>query len=211
MEPGDPEPLRQVAEGHVRTVAPLADVRNEPRWNDQVSRSELVSSGSIAKGSRFKTVNRGYEYDAVITTYEVVMRYVFGNPTQWAFEMVMVLCASAWMISVGYITRHRRHIGITVLYILAPKKVRFALDLNVVHVGGTIGIMVLASATFAAIATGWTLLLEEQGLAAADVAQVAPQRAPAGRVEAGRRLVEEQHVWPVHEAAHDLELAHHAA
>jgi hypothetical protein len=55
----------------------MADVRNEPRWNDRVSRSELVSSGSIAKGSRFKTVNRGYEYDAVITTYERPARLEF--------------------------------------------------------------------------------------------------------------------------------------
>jgi hypothetical protein len=55
----------------------MADVRNEPRWNDQVSRSELVSSGSIAEGSRFKTVNRGYEYDAVITIYERPVRLEF--------------------------------------------------------------------------------------------------------------------------------------
>jgi TRAP-type mannitol/chloroaromatic compound transport system permease small subunit len=38
---------------------------------------------------------------ALITTYEVVMRYVFRAPTQWAFEIVMVLCASAWLLSVG--------------------------------------------------------------------------------------------------------------
>jgi TRAP-type C4-dicarboxylate transport system permease small subunit len=74
---------------------------------------------------------------AVITTYEVVMRYVFHAPTQWAFEVVMVLCASAWMLSVGYVTRHRRHIGITVLYVLAPPRVRWVLDLfiNLVAIG----------------------------------------------------------------------------
>ena len=66
---------------------------------------------------------------ALITTYEVVMRYVFHAPTQWAFEVVMVLCASAWLLSVGYVTRHRRHIGITVLYVLAPPRVRWVLDL----------------------------------------------------------------------------------
>jgi TRAP-type mannitol/chloroaromatic compound transport system permease small subunit len=66
---------------------------------------------------------------AVITTYEVVMRYVFLAPTQWAFEMVMVLCASAWVLSVGYVTRHQRHIGITVLYLMAPWRVRWFLDL----------------------------------------------------------------------------------
>lgn len=84
---------------------------------------------------------------ALITTYEVVMRYVFSNPTQWAFEMVMVLCASAWMISVGYITRHRRHIGITVLYILAPKKVRFVLDLFA-NLVGLAAVLILAYASW---------------------------------------------------------------
>jgi TRAP-type C4-dicarboxylate transport system permease small subunit len=72
---------------------------------------------------------------ALITTYEVVMRYVFRAPTQWAFEVVMVLCASAWMLSVGYVTRHRRHIAITVLYVMAPPHVRRALDLFINLVG----------------------------------------------------------------------------
>jgi len=66
---------------------------------------------------------------ALITTYEVVMRYAFNAPTQWAFEVVMVLCASAWLLSSGYITLHRRHIGITVLYAMAPPLVRWWLDL----------------------------------------------------------------------------------
>lgn len=66
---------------------------------------------------------------AVVTTYEVVMRYVFNAPTQWAFEVVMVLCASAWLLSSGYITFHQRHIGITVLYAMAPPAVRWWLDL----------------------------------------------------------------------------------
>ena len=45
----------------------------------------------------------------------------------------------------------------------------------------------------------------------ADVAQVAPQPVAADRVEAGRRLVEEQDPGPVHQAPDDLELALHAA
>jgi TRAP-type mannitol/chloroaromatic compound transport system permease small subunit len=84
---------------------------------------------------------------AVITTYEVVMRYVFNSPTQWAFEMVMVLCASAWMLSVGYVTRHQRHIGITVLYIMAPHRVRWFLDLFALVVG-LVAVAILAYAAW---------------------------------------------------------------
>ena len=84
---------------------------------------------------------------ALITTYEVVMRYVFHAPTQWAFEMVMVLCASAWLLSVGYVTRHRRHIGITVLYLMAPPRVRFALDLFI-NLAALAAVLTLAYAAF---------------------------------------------------------------
>ena len=72
---------------------------------------------------------------AAITLYEVVMRYVFHAPTQWAFEMVMVLCASAWMISAGYVTLKQRHIGITVFYILVGERARWWLDLFATLVG----------------------------------------------------------------------------
>jgi TRAP-type mannitol/chloroaromatic compound transport system permease small subunit len=84
---------------------------------------------------------------ALITTYEVVMRYVFHAPTQWAFEVVMVLCASAWMLSVGYITRHRRHIGITVLYLMAPYRVQWLLDLFA-NVVGLAAVAILAYAAW---------------------------------------------------------------
>jgi TRAP-type C4-dicarboxylate transport system permease small subunit len=84
---------------------------------------------------------------AVITTYEVVMRYVFHSPTQWAFEVVMVLCASAWMLSVGYVTRHQRHIGITVLYLMAPRRVQWALDLFA-NVVGLVAVAILAYAAW---------------------------------------------------------------
>ena len=52
---------------------------------------------------------------------------------------------------------------------------------------------------------------DRRAVGVADLAQVVPQAAPAHGVEAGRRLVEEQHAGPVHEAADDLELALHAA
>src|SRR3712207_2399300 len=47
----------------------MADVRNETRWNTQVSRAELLTSEPVAKGSRFMTVNRGQEYAAEIVEF----------------------------------------------------------------------------------------------------------------------------------------------
>jgi hypothetical protein len=48
----------------------MADVRNEPGWNSQVSRTELKSGESIAAVSPFVIVNRGEAFDATISTHD---------------------------------------------------------------------------------------------------------------------------------------------
>jgi tripartite ATP-independent transporter DctM subunit len=52
---------------------------------------------------------------AVATLWEVFSRYFLHAPTQWAFEMTMVLIAGCWMLSSGYITLRQKHISITVI------------------------------------------------------------------------------------------------
>ena len=48
----------------------MADARNEPEWNSQVSATELKSGEPIAAGSQFVIVNRGEAFDATILTYD---------------------------------------------------------------------------------------------------------------------------------------------
>lgn len=55
----------------------MADARNETSWNARVSRSELLSGEPVGLGSRFRTVNRGQEYEATIATYERPRRLSF--------------------------------------------------------------------------------------------------------------------------------------
>ena len=96
---------------------------------------------SFARGvdhvSRFLGLAVGnlYILCAAVTLYEVVARYVFNAPTQWAFEVVMVLCATAWMLSAGFVTLQKRHIGITVFYVMASDRARWWLDLFAMVVG----------------------------------------------------------------------------
>ena len=66
---------------------------------------------------------------ALITAYEVVLRYAFNSPTLWAFEVVMVVCASAWALSGGYVTMRQNHIAITVVYQYTKGRLRWWLDL----------------------------------------------------------------------------------
>ncbi|MDP6897096.1 MAG: TRAP transporter small permease subunit, partial [Rhodospirillales bacterium] len=94
-------------------------------------------SKSVDHLSRFLGLSVGnlYIIAAACTLWEVTARYVFNSPTQWVFEVVMVLCATAWMMSAGYVTLQKRHIGITVLYLMASDRVRWWLDLFAMVVG----------------------------------------------------------------------------
>lgn len=59
----------------------------------------------------------------LLSAAEVVLRYGFNAPTSWSFETIMAICATAWVLSAGYVTVRRRHIAITVLELLVPKRV----------------------------------------------------------------------------------------
>lgn len=88
-----------------------------------------------------------YLVAAIATLYEVFARYLFNAPTLWAFEIVMVLCAASWMLSSGYITLKKRHIGITVIQSIAPAHVRWWLDLFAMVVGVLALYMLLTDAS----------------------------------------------------------------
>lgn len=87
--------------------------------------------------SRFTGLAVAYLYllAAACTMWEVIARYILNAPTQWVFEVVMVLCACAWMLSAGFVTLQKRHIGITVFYIMASDTVKWWLDLFAMIVG----------------------------------------------------------------------------
>ena len=55
------------------------------------------------------SVSHLYLICVAITIYEVAMRYLFDSPTQWAFEVVMVVCASAWVLCFTRECAHQIH------------------------------------------------------------------------------------------------------
>jgi uncharacterized protein YndB with AHSA1/START domain len=80
-----------VQEAPGRVFDLMADARNEPKWNSQVSSTDLISGEPIGPGSRFTTVNRGQTYTAVITEYE--------RPHRLTFEVTgraMTIIGSMW-------------------------------------------------------------------------------------------------------------------
>lgn len=91
-----------------------------------------------------------YLIAAGATLWEVVARYVFNSPTQWAFEVVMVLCAATWMLSAGYITLKQRHIGITVIHNIVSPKAQWRLDLFASSIGIVALFLLLSDASMRA-------------------------------------------------------------
>jgi len=93
------------------------------RLVDHVSRFAGLAVGNL------------YLIAAACTLWEVYARYVLHDPTQWVFEVVMTLCACAWMLSAGFVTLQKRHIGITVFYLMASDRAKWWLDLFAMCVG----------------------------------------------------------------------------
>ena len=54
---------------------------------------------------------------------EVVLRYGFDQPTVWSTELAMTLCATAWVLSVGFVTERNRHISITMLEMIVGPRI----------------------------------------------------------------------------------------
>lgn len=124
------------------------DIQSTATPASQLDIPKSKVENAIDHFSRFSglAVAQLYLLCALVTVYEVVMRYVFDDPTQWAFEVVMLLCSTAWMLSAGYITFHKRHIGITVIYLMVGENKRWWLDL-VAMVVGVVALFLLASDT----------------------------------------------------------------
>jgi TRAP-type mannitol/chloroaromatic compound transport system permease small subunit len=64
-----------------------------------------------------------------VITYEVVMRYAFGLPTNWGHELMTMLFAAQYMLSAGYCHYHRAHVRVDVFYSTRKLRTRAYLDL----------------------------------------------------------------------------------
>jgi len=91
----------------------------------------------------------------VITTYEVVMRYVFTAPTSWVHELSVALCAVAFAFGGPYAAGRDAHLRISAVYDRAGPKLRMLCTVlsvvsGVIYLGG-----LLYAFTVRAIETGW--------------------------------------------------------
>ncbi|MGB7305756.1 MAG: TRAP transporter small permease subunit [Burkholderiaceae bacterium] len=64
------------------------------------------------------------------TCYEVMVRYVFGAPTIWAFELGYTLMGIHFLLGGALTLKHRAHVRIDLIYAQLPVKIRAAIDLT---------------------------------------------------------------------------------
>jgi len=96
-----------------------------------------------------------YLFIVFFTTYEVLMRYVFNDPTNWVFETCVYLSASAICMAGPYVTKEQSHISITTILEQFPSKVqRIIKTFNLIFACIVCFILV-----YACLPWGWAALL----------------------------------------------------
>jgi len=66
---------------------------------------------------------------ALAMCYEVVRRYVFNNPTIWAFEVSTALYATTFMMGAAYALLYKAHVSIDLFYEMLGIRGRAILDI----------------------------------------------------------------------------------
>lgn len=91
---------------------------------------------------------------ALISAYEVVMRYAVGLPTIWVHELSIALAATCFVIGGPYVHQTRQHITISFLYDRLPPRARMWVRLSC----SVLTLVFLAALTYAATVQGWQAL-----------------------------------------------------
>ncbi len=61
--------------------------------------------------------------------YEVLARYVFNSPTNWAHEGMFLMFGMQYLISGGFTYREDGHVRVDVIYLLLPRRARAVVDI----------------------------------------------------------------------------------
>jgi TRAP-type mannitol/chloroaromatic compound transport system permease small subunit len=65
---------------------------------------------------------------AITVFYDVFIRYVFREPTFWAYEISWMLYSANFLLGLGYALRERAHVRVDILVNQFPCRVRLILE-----------------------------------------------------------------------------------
>jgi TRAP-type mannitol/chloroaromatic compound transport system permease small subunit len=150
-----PKLVRQCAESEAREVEPAAiavtaesDV--EYKHTDPALNIHLPSLAFIDRINGF--TGKFVCYWSIIAVfvyyYEVLARYVFNSPTNWAHESMFLMFGMQYMLAAGFALREDSHVRVDVIYLHLPDRTKALIDLIT-----SIFFFIFAIALFW---TGWT-------------------------------------------------------
>ncbi len=64
----------------------------------------------------------------VVYYYEVIVRYVFNSPTNWAHESMFLMFGMQYLLAGGFVLRENGHVRVDVLYNYLPKRGKAIVD-----------------------------------------------------------------------------------
>jgi TRAP-type mannitol/chloroaromatic compound transport system permease small subunit len=64
-----------------------------------------------------------------IVVYDVTMRYFLNAPTQWAFELAMIVGSTGYMLSWGEVERVNMHLRVDVFYTMCSARWKAAINI----------------------------------------------------------------------------------
>ncbi len=88
----------------------------------------------------------------IVYYYEVIARYVFNSPTNWAHESMFLMFGMQYLIAGGFVLREGGHVRVDVIYNYLPKRGKAIVD-----VFTSIFFFIFM---FALLFTGWTFFYD---------------------------------------------------
>lgn len=88
----------------------------------------------------------------IVYYYEVIARYVFNSPTNWAHESMFLMFGMQYLIAGGFVLREGGHVRVDVIYNYLPKRGKAIVD-----VFTSIFFFIFM---FALLVTGWTFFYD---------------------------------------------------
>lgn len=130
--------------------APLRDGDGAPNRSDDGTPVREAAGPIPEAGMLGRIVDKGGWIFAagifvamLILIQEIVLRYVFNNPTSWAHETTVFLCGAAFVYGGLFCAARNEHIRVVLIYDAVPPRVRRVFDVIISAV------CALASAFFA--------------------------------------------------------------
>ncbi|MBW1997437.1 MAG: TRAP transporter small permease subunit [Deltaproteobacteria bacterium] len=151
--------------GMVRRTAAAEQVKAEPVQKYEIPDAEEFTT-EVDPASRIRTpwldwidslngfVGEFVCYWSIIAVfvyyYEVIARYIFNSPTNWAHEGMFLMFGMQYMLAAGYTERERGHVYVDIVHKLFPDRIKAVVD-------------IFASSLFflftvAILVTGWIFL-----------------------------------------------------